>query len=349
MTARAGAHAGCRARWLQVAALVLGVGVLAALCRVFGARALAASLRGLQPRYLVVSVALGVAARFCYALRWLIVARTLGAAAPLRQLAAARLAGDAVGALLPGGRIGGDPVRIAWVQGAGLAGIPAGAGVTIDRIMETAGNALFAMMSVSVFAVVRTTGAAQRAAVLSLALLGVLLLGLALPLEMLRRGKRPLRPVCGVVARWRGPRAARVLAVLQHTEELLLQFFRDRAGVFGAGLLFSLGIEGALVGECHFLLRAFGVTLDLPTLFMVLVTTGVARVVPTPAGIGAMEAGEVALLGASAGLPGVGFIVGIALRLQETAWCAVGLALWVLRGLSRARPRLRPSLWGAAP
>ena len=124
------------------------------------------------------------------------------------------------------------------------------------------------------------------------------------------------------------------------TEDQLIGFFRDHPLRFVLGVLGSLLIEVAIIVEYHFLLAAFGVALNLPTLLAVVVASGLTHVVPTPGGVGALEAGEVAVLGLASGRPEVGFIVGMVLRLHETLWMLAGVLLLVTQGMSLARLRV---------
>jgi len=126
---------------------------------------------------------------------------------------------------------------------------------------------------------------------------------------------------------------------LRRTEDHLAGFFRDHSANFVLGLVASLLIEGVVIAEYHFLLVAFGVRLNLPTLLMALVTSGLARAAPTPAGLGALEAGQVTLLEVSAGQGELGFVVGIVMRLHETLWAGVGLAMLFPHGVSLSKAR----------
>lgn len=111
-----------------------------------------------------------------------------------------------------------------------------------------------------------------------------------------------------------------------------MRFFREHRGVFIRGLIGSLVIEGLIIGEYHFLLSTFGVVVTLPTLLMTLLASGLSRVVPTPAGLGALEAGQVTAYAVAAGQPAMGFVVALVLRLHETLWTSVGLMALALQG-----------------
>jgi hypothetical protein len=65
---------------------------------------------------------------------------------------------------------------------------------------------------------------------------------------------------------------------------------------------------------------------------VVIVTGGLARSVPIPAGLGALEASEVALLAVAAGDAGLGFLVGVILRLHEVFWSLIGFGALAASG-----------------
>ena len=319
-------------RWFELLALAAGLAALTALCWRFGFSEIAAALRRVSPRYLLVYLAFGATARLGYALRWWYVARTLGAPPPFPRFIAARLAGDATGCLLPTGRLSGDPLRAGLVCGDGVRGSQASAGVAIDRIIETLGNMLSAVAYVAVFSLTRA-GGTDRATLILIVTMSMLLAALAIPLEMLRRGRRPLEPLYRLMSRYgSNTRWVAWTGALQRTEEYVMRFFREHRAVFIQGLIGSLVIEGLIIGEYHFLLSTFGVVVTLPTLLMTLLASGLSRVVPTPAGLGALEAGQVTAYAVVAGQPAMGFVVALVLRLHETLWTSVGLMALALQG-----------------
>lgn len=319
--------------------LLAGLAAVVLLCWRFGLGDFVDAFAQLHFAYLGVYLVLGAAVCLGYSMRWYVVARAVGPTRSLGRFVAARLAGDALGALLPTGRLSGDPLRVALVRADGVAGVDAGAGVAIDRMMEVVGNTLCATAYVTVFSLVHSLGQSRRPAVLLIVTLLGLLALIAMPVEMLRRGRRPLTPLCdGALQRYPSLRPA--LAVLREIEDNVMRVVRNRPLMVIGGVLGSLLVEGLVIVEYHYLLASFGLVLDLPTLLMALVATGLARVVPTPAGLGALEAGQVSVLTIASGRPDVGFVVGMVLRLHETLWMAAGLVALSAQGFSIARLRL---------
>jgi uncharacterized membrane protein YbhN (UPF0104 family) len=239
--------------------------------------------------------------------------------------------------------VSGDPLRIALVSGAGVSGAQASAGVATDRITELISNMLCGAAYVAVFSLTRA-GEASWPAHLFVATMGVLLALVAAPLVMMRFGIRPLAPLYRIRA---GGKVAQWLGAVQRTEAHVMRLFQEYPAIFVQGVLASFVIEALIICEYHFLLEAFGLGLALPTLLMTMVASGLSRAVPTPAGLGALEAGQVTVLGATTGQAHLGFVVGLVLRLHETLWTVIGMLALALSGPGRAR--LRGTLSAGSP
>jgi hypothetical protein len=199
-----------------------------------------------------------------HAWRWQFVARRLSTGPPLARFIAARLAGEAAGALLPSGKVLGDPVRMALVYADGMPGPAAGAGVAVDRLLETLGNVVAAMLYVALFMSVHRGRAGGGLVELG----GVLLLflpALGLPVVLLWRGRRPLAPLYRLLERRRGVGWWRLIAVARAIEDQLLLFFNRHPRTFLAGIAVTLLVEGLVIAEYQMLLHAFGLSLPLPS------------------------------------------------------------------------------------
>jgi uncharacterized protein (TIRG00374 family) len=333
---------------VRILPAAVGVVVLGLMCWWFGIDQLTLAVHRLDVRSLLLYVVLLVAVLLGYCLRWKAVTRALGSRLPFGSLVTARLAGDAVGTLVPSAKLAGEPVRIALVQASGVRGAEAAAGVALDRVLELIGNILSALAYVGVFAFTRTLGAANGTPPLLVLAMLAGLAALTVPLLMLRRGKRPLAFLYGQRARRAVPRISRWLDGLQRSEDRLVELFRHHPRVVPVGIAASLAIEALIVVEYHFLLKAFGIDLDLPTLLLVLLGSGVARAAPSPAGIGALEAGQVTLLALANGTPETGFVVGMVLRLHETLLITAGFVALAFRGVTPSRLRSLNMESGAA-
>lgn len=314
------------------APLVFGLAALVGLFWLFGFDEIARAWQLARLELFVVYLAVAIVVLFGYCARWRLVAAVLGHRLPWRRLVEARLGGDAVGSLVPSAKLAGEPVRVGMVMREGVAAPEAGAGVAIDRLMELTGNMGAVLAYVAVFSVARAGGST---AVFATAGVLVGLGSLALLVALLRSGRRPLSALYGARLRRALPRLEPLLEGLRVTEDHLEGFFRDHPGAFVRGVVLSLLIEALILVEYHLLLRAFGVEIDVPVLLLVVLGSGVARAMPTPAALGSLEASQVAVLGLAQGAPAEGLVVGVVLRLHETLWIAIGLAVLAATGFSR--------------
>lgn len=323
--------------------LVLGIAILVVLLWRFGIHDLAQAFTHLRPGYLLIYIALAGVVLIGYSLRWRLVARAVGHRPPLARLIAARLAGDAVGALVPSGKLAGEPVRIALLRANGIAGAEAGASVTIDRLIEMMGNMVCVAAYAGVFWLTRGAHVPERAPLLLVAGVMAGLFSLGVPLVLWREGRRPVALLYRSSTLRALPRLGPWLSALELTEDRLIGFMRGHPEKVLIGLLASLAIELLIVVEYHFLLASFDVSIDLPTLLLVLLGTGAARFAPTPAGLGALEAAQVGAIALAGGRPETGLVVGVVLRLHETLWMLVGLIALYAQGTTLGRLRASAS------
>lgn len=317
--------------------LGLGLAGFALLAWQFGFAGVAMAFERLRPPVLVLYMVVAAAVYSGYTLRWLLVSRALGAPSHFGRLLGARLSADAVGSLLPTARMAGDPLRVALLAGPELRGTLATACVATDRILELIGNIFAVTVYLSLFSLHHTAGERASAARVMIPVMLFLLAALAVPLIMLGRGLRPLAFVERLAARRPGVRLARYAKLVTETENHLVIFFREHPAVFLAGLMLSLTVEAMIVLQYWLLLAAFGIDVDPTTLLVAIALTGAAHVVPTPAGLGALEGAQVTLFAATAGQPALGFVVAVVMRIHETLWIGIGLTILSVRGLPPAR------------
>jgi len=320
--------------------LLLPLLLFAVLCWWFGLEPAGRALANASPRGIALYLMLTALVVLAYALRWRVVAHALGARLTLARLVPARLAGDAVGALVPSGRLAGEPVRVALVRSGCSSTAQSTAGVALDRLLEVIGNTLAVLGYVAVFCVARGAAGAGRTPFILAATMAAGLLALGALLFRLRRGHRPFAALYGERARALMPRLAGAMDGVRRVEEHLIHFFRQHPRAFLLGLLSSVLIELLCVAQYHALLTAFGIALDLPALLLVLLGGGLANAVPVPARLGVLEAAQVAMVSAAGGEPALGFVVAVIVRLHETFLLALGVAALAYEGVSLAALRL---------
>jgi len=305
----------------------LGVAGLVWVCWHFGANALDLLARSWSPPLLAAFVATVLAAIVVSALRWRIVLHGVDLAPSLARLCAFRAASQTVSSVMPGGRIGGEPLR-AWY--AIRTGVPAWAAITtvaVDRTLEMASNLGFVVFFALVLLARDVPGIERTVAG---ALVGALSLGIAIALGVRRlRTGGLFAPFVRRLGLTR-PGLADYTAVVERAEDGVRRLL-GRPAILGIAL--GVGIVADLLTLVQYkcLLAAF----DLPSTPVAVVAaifaSGAARTLPVPGAVGAVEAAEIGLFGMLGHPPEVGLAVGLATRLRDVAWAAPGIAFMLVQ------------------
>jgi uncharacterized protein (TIRG00374 family) len=267
------------------------------------------------------------------ALRWRIVLQGLDLAPSLARLCAFRAASQTVSSVMPGGRLGGEPLR-AWY--AIRAGVPAWAAITtvaVDRTLEMASSLGFVvgfaliLMAREVPGIERTVAGALVGAV-------ALVIAIGLGVRRLRNGGLlvPLVRSLGLTR----PGLAEHTAVVERAEDGARRLLGRPATL---AIALGVGIVGDLLTLVQYkcLLAAF----DLPSTPIAVVAaifaSGAARTLPVPGAVGTVEAAQLWLFGMLGHPPEVGLAVGLATRLRDVAWAAPGVAFMLVQGTLPAK------------
>jgi uncharacterized membrane protein YbhN (UPF0104 family) len=309
--------------------LALGIAGLAWVLRAFGAGALALLSRAPSPGLLVAFTAAVATAIVASAVRWRLLLRTLGTTPTLAQLCAFRAASQSLAAILPGGRLGGEPLR-AWY--AVVAGVPAPIAVTtvvVDRTLEMATSLAF-VVAFALLLLARDVPGLGRSMAAALVGTASLAVGIGIASRRLRAGGL-VAPFVRALGRTR-PAFAQHAGVVEQAEDAARRLL-GRPGMLARGLAVGVSADLLTLVQYACLLAAF----DLPSTPIAVVAavfaSGAARTLPVPGAVGTVEAAQVWMFGLLGHPPEVGLAVGLATRLRDLAWALPGFAYLVVRAL----------------
>jgi len=325
-----------RRRILWAVNLALGLAALAWVLRQFGRGAL--DVLSTRPAIgpLVAFVVAVLAAIVLSALRWRVVLGAFPNPPGLGRLFAFRAASQSLASILPGGRVGGEPLRVWYAMQAGVPTPIAITSVVVDRTLEMATGLPFVVAFALVLATRDVPGIEQVAiaAVVGMASLAV---ATAAGIRRLRRGGL-LAPFVESLGKSR-PGLAQHTGVVAQAEDAarrLLDEPRRLAVPLGIGVAADL----LTLVQYAFLLAAFDLPHEPIAIVAAVFASGAARMLPVPGAVGTVEAAQVWIFGVLGHPPEVGLAVGIATRLRDLAWAAPGLTYFLLRAL-------RPPVEGA--
>ena len=318
------------------ASLVLGLAGatgLILLVRQVGPEPIEATLRAARPDLLALALALFGVVALGTTLRWGALLAVLGSRPAVFRLLGIRLAGVAVGALTPGAKLGGEPLRAWLVSREGVAAGAAVASVVVDRGLELAANLVFAVVYCGFFADRDATTAGQVLMFL-LAVGAAFVAGAVFLVRRLGSGRR-LVPERFAPVLARLGRSGNVLAATDHALRGLLVEHRPLLAI-AFGISLALNVLVAL--EVAVLFAAFGVHLDLAELSGSMLGIGVAHALPLPGSLGALEGAQVTFLAAAGGGRQIQITGAIVSRVRDLVWTLPGLA-WLATGRVRSGSR----------
>lgn len=261
--------------------------------------------------------------------RWWIILRAQGARVPYLPAAGYRLAAFAVSYFTPGPQLGGEPLQAALIRRRhGLSGAVAGASVALDRALEVSVN--FAVLGVGLIVALRAEllgPAAPGWRGVAIPVLGVALS--ALGLLALGVGARPLGWLSARLARHVNvrPRLARIAALAVEMEREMVAFCRQRPLAMLAALGASLLSWAAIIGELALMLHLLGFDLPPEAVLGILIAARLAFLLPSPGGLGTLEAGQALAFGAMGFDPAGGLALSAVIRARDVLFGALGLWL----------------------
>jgi uncharacterized protein (TIRG00374 family) len=269
--------------------------------------------------------------------RWWIILRGQGYRLPFLSLTGYRLAAFAITYFTPGPQMGGEPLQVHLIRRHhSVPAATAVAAVTLDKLLEMQAN--FAFLVLGMVVVLQNGLFGARLGALPLILVALLLALPALFVIALWLGARPIaRLVEWILAHHSlRPGLERAIEGMISAEAQVAEFCRRKPLALIQALALSLLAWVFMLGEYWLVLRFLGARLDLFQTISMLTAARVAFLLPIPAGIGTLEAGQ-ALVAQALGLPpALGIGASLLIRARDLAFAGAGL--WLGAAITSQRP-----------
>jgi glycosyltransferase 2 family protein len=269
-----------------------------------------------------------------FASRWWLILHAQGYRLPYLSLVAYRLAGFGVTYFTPGTQLGGEPLQVHLLRRRDR--VPSDmaiASVGLDKLLELLANFTFLLVGVSS---VLASGLGGEAISRELLVLPILLLALPFAyLAALWLGQRPAASLSRrLAARFPGSLLlTRAAHLTPAAEDNVARFFHQHPGHLLLAVLASLFIWLAIILEFSLMLRFLGLHLSLPQVMLALTAARLAFLLPVPAGLGSLEAGQVLAMGLLGVNPAVAISLSLVIRARDLFFGGAGL--WIGAVLSR--------------
>lgn len=269
--------------------------------------------------------------------RWWLVLRVLGYRPPLISLVGYRLAGFGISYFTPGPQFGGEPLQIQLTrQKHKVPTAAAVAAVSLDKLLELLTN--FSFILIGAVVVLRSQIFSET---LPLPLMGMAVAIFMLPAGYMLAiwlGRKPItRAADRLTSRlpihhW-GIRAVRTLA---SAEEQLVHIFRQKPTALILIALLSGLVWLLIIAEYWLTISFLGESLAGYQVVMLLTAARVAFLLPSPGGLGTLEASQILVMGAFGLSPALAISASLLIRGRDLALGSLGL--WLGAVLVQRRP-----------
>lgn len=271
-------------------------------------------------------------------LRWAFILRRVGFAIPFSRLVLYRTAANAISIITPGPQFGGEPLQIHLLtRFHRVSPDMASASVTVDRVIELISNFLF-LFAGGIYLMIHAYYPNSAFLWQMMTATGIVLILLYRYQGAVAANRSPLGHFFKHVRKRFGWNVSETTLSLVETTEEKAGFILRQPGrakqLYGASALIhwlSILVEFWLV---YFLL---GMRLDMMQLVALVAAARLAFLVPIPAALGALEAGQVLMLLELNMDPAVGLAACLVMRARDLLFVSFGAGL-SLFWLSSGRP-----------
>jgi glycosyltransferase 2 family protein len=297
-----------------------------------------ATLLSLSPIALLGLALVNVLILLLFAGRWWIVMRALGYRLPFLSLTAYRLAGFGISYFTPGPQVGGEPLQVHLLHRRhGISGTSAVAGVSLDKLIELLANLSFLVFGLILVFRGQLFSGSRLLLLLSAGLLTLPIIYLSL-LRLSRPPSAWLLMQLNFLVQW-WPAFERARQQVICVEEQVSALVRQKPKALLGALLLSFVTWILMIFEYWLTIRILDVHMQPAQVIAALTAARLAFLLPVPAGLGALEAGQVAAMHILGFDPVLGISASLLIRARDITLGALGL--W-FGGLSTRPTRHEP-------
>lgn len=260
------------------------------------------------------------------ACRWWLILRPQDRSVPYLPLVAIRLAAFGISYFTLGPQIGGEPLQLLYLRRHRHTSLPrATASVLMDKLLELLANFTLLILALIVIPRTQILGGFPALSAIGLVLLLCLAAWPPVHIILLTHGYHPLSTAIALFPFLR--RDSRVLRHIRAAELLAGQFCRRHPLALVRATCVSLIAAGTSVMEYGLITAFLSSRLSFWQNVSAWSAGWLSFLFPTPAGLGALEAGQVLALGAFGTPAGIAIAVALVMRARDLVFAATGLLI----------------------
>jgi uncharacterized protein (TIRG00374 family) len=315
--------------WRSLLLLLFAIALLLWVSSTVSLRDALATLAELRARDLWLLAGVNLLVLTTFTARWWLLLAAQGLRIPYWRLMAYRLTAFGISYFTPGSHFGGEPYQVFAVSRWHGAPVPISlAAVTLDKVLEMLINLAFLVGGILALLTLRDTVAPWVGGQLILYALLLLAIPCALLLA-LWQGRHPFTGLITFAGRFlrRPLMQSKWAQTLHQSEAQAVWLCRHHPRTVILAFLTTLLTWIGVIGEFWFLTSVLGMTLTPMQITVSLVAARIAILLPVPAGLGALEAGQVLAMETLGMDPSIGIAIAVLIRGRDVVSGLVGLAL----------------------
>lgn len=286
------------------------------------------NLRQIGLPAILILIGINVFIFILFSVRWWMIIRAQGWDISLLSVIGYRLAGFGITYFTPGPQFGGEPAQVYLLKvKEGIPVSPAATSVAVDKLLELLANFSFLVVGVSV---ILLSGVLTSANSLPIILFPILLLTFpVIYLLALRNDHLPVAYLLGKISKFNSIRTNHLGRInkISEIESQVAIFCQRNVIVLLVGAMLSVVIWVLMVFEFGLMMNYLGVHVNLVQILIALTAARIAFLLPLPAGLGTLEAGQVMAMGLIGINPVIGISLSLLIRTRDILFGSAGL--WV--------------------
>ncbi len=312
--------------------VVVGLLLFAAIIGVAGLENILKAFSQLSFKYLFAFLAASFAINILSAYKWRLILSEQGYKINLFRLMMYRNGAFSVSYITPFVRLGGEPLKVLVLKKHGIPTTQAVASAFLDKSLEIVMDV--AIVCVLAFAVL--AGFAVPSGVRNVLVAVILVMLAFLLLFYFTSFTRSFLSVAMLVVPRKGF-LGRLRAKILEIDSATNDFLKSKRSCLVKLLAVSVVQWLALFLEFRFAALIIGYDASFVQLMLIMLVTGFVSVIPVPAALGVLEAGQFSLFAALGLGPHLGIALSLVIRLKDTLWTLLGFVFLSNEGIGLFR------------
>jgi len=309
-----------------IISFIIGIALFIATIAYFGLDSLKLVYENITPIYLIPYAILTTLTFFASTWRLQVILKAYEKKVPFFSLLYQNIAGYALCYVTPAVRLGGEPLKAYMLKKENNIDLKTGSSALIlDKFVELFGSAIIGIIGLILLFFLPNISPILKIILAIIIILGVFILFIIYYLTITDKG--PFLHLYKLLEFFILKKSKKFEKILKQVEDKMKNFFVNHKKEFLISFSFYCLYGFISVFELKFLLLALGIQASITEAILILVVLGIVNLIPVPAGLGFLEAGQSGLFEILKSSGVIGLAFSLLIRLRNITFTVIGFAL----------------------